>query len=154
MSASLATEGRAEPNLTPILDMVFQLITFFMLVINFKAAEMDVSLHLPVVGSARPVEFKGQDLLVLNVNRRGALRVRGEEIADVPGFIAKEAQASLFAARRHNPELKDGDELPSMVVIRADRQTPFRHLNAVIVNCQQHGFRSFSLKAMNRKASP
>ena len=28
---------KAEPNLTPILDMVFQLITFFMLVINFKA---------------------------------------------------------------------------------------------------------------------
>ena len=25
----------AEPNLTPMLDMVFQLVTFFMLVINF-----------------------------------------------------------------------------------------------------------------------
>jgi feruloyl esterase len=42
-----------EPNLTPILDMVFQLITFFMLVINFQAAAVDMSLKLPVVGSAR-----------------------------------------------------------------------------------------------------
>ena len=52
------TEGA--PNLTPILDMVFQLITFFMLVINFKAGQMDLSLKLPVVGSARPVDTKGR----------------------------------------------------------------------------------------------
>ena len=56
MSGQLSQEVKAEPNLTPILDMVFQLITFFMLVINFKSAEMDLSLKLPVVGSARPVE--------------------------------------------------------------------------------------------------
>ena len=48
--------------------MVFQLITFFMLVINFKSAEMDLSLKLPVVGSARPVlGGDGAQLLVLNV---------------------------------------------------------------------------------------
>ena len=32
---------RADPNLTPILDMVFQLITFFMLVINFRATDFN-----------------------------------------------------------------------------------------------------------------
>src|SRR5436190_1151310 len=51
--SAMSQEG-TEPNLTPILDMVFQLITFFMLVINFKSASMDLSLRLPVVGSARP----------------------------------------------------------------------------------------------------
>ena len=56
MSASMSHAAKAEPNLTPILDMVFQLITFFMLVINFKSAEMDLSLKLPVVGSALPLE--------------------------------------------------------------------------------------------------
>ena len=40
MSGKLSQEVKAEPNLTPILDMVFQLVTFFMLVINFKTAEM------------------------------------------------------------------------------------------------------------------
>ena len=52
--------GEGKPNLTPILDMVFQLITFFMLVINFKSASMDLSLRLPVVGTAKPVDAKGQ----------------------------------------------------------------------------------------------
>ena len=74
MSRLLSTEVKAEPNLTPILDMVFQLITFFMLVINFKSAEVDLCLKLPVVGSARPVDSKGQrDLLVLNIEHDGQL---------------------------------------------------------------------------------
>ena len=54
MSGSVSSEVTADPNLTPLLDMVFQLITFFMLVINFKSAELDLALDLPVVGSARP----------------------------------------------------------------------------------------------------
>ena len=69
MSGSVPGGGpKAEPNLTPILDMVFQLITFFMLVMNFKAAELDLSLRLPVIGSAKPPpEAKNVKLLVLNV---------------------------------------------------------------------------------------
>jgi biopolymer transport protein ExbD len=57
MSAHTSAE-RGEPNLTPILDMVFQLITFFMLVINFKTATLDLTLKLPVLGSARPVDSR------------------------------------------------------------------------------------------------
>ena len=69
-------EASAEPNLTPMLDMVFQLVTFFMLVINFKSAQLDMNLKLPVVGSARPVDTKGQqDLLVLNIDKTGQLTV-------------------------------------------------------------------------------
>jgi biopolymer transport protein ExbD len=147
----MSSRVRAEPNLTPILDMVFQLITFFMLVVNFKSASLDLSLKLPVVGSARPVESRGEDLLVLNINRQGVLRVYGQAVKDIAGYIATEAQASLWAARRDQPDLKPGDELPTTVVIRADRETPFHLLNQVITSCQEHGFRIFSLKAVNRK---
>ena len=50
----LATLDKAEPNLTPLLDIVFQLITFFMLVINFSNENYDARVRLPVAGSARP----------------------------------------------------------------------------------------------------
>lgn len=151
MSASMSHEANAEPNLTPILDMVFQLITFFMLVINFKSASMDLSLKLPVVYSARPVDTKGQEeLLILNIDTAGNLNVYGAP-RDVDSYIAGEAQASLLAARRNNLDLKPGDELPTTVVIRADRGTAFHLLNRVIKACQEHGFRRFSLKAKNRE---
>ena len=78
MSACSMQKIKAEPNLTPMLDMVFQLITFFMLVINFKSAALDLSLRLPVVGSARPVDTKGmEDLLILNITQDGKLIVYG-----------------------------------------------------------------------------
>ncbi len=68
MSGFVSGGKHVEPNLTPMLDMVFQLITFFMLVLNFKAAELDLTLMLPVIGSAKPVhQGEKTKLLVLNV---------------------------------------------------------------------------------------
>ncbi len=151
MSRLRHLDATAEPNLVPMLDLVFQLITFFMLVINFKSAQLDMNLKLPVIGSARPVDTKGQtDLLVLNINAEGQLTIYGIP-RDIEGYIASEAQASLMAARLKNPSLQPGDDLPTTVVIRADRATPFHLLNRVIQACQKQGFRSFALKALNRE---
>lgn len=150
MSSSQYHDASAEPNLTPMLDMVFQLVTFFMLVINFKSAQLDMNLKLPVVGSARPVDTKGQqDLLVLNIDKDGRLMVYNTP-KDIDSYVAGEAHSSLLAARQHNPQLQHGDDLPTTVVIRADRATPFHLLNRVIKACQENGFRNFSLKAMNK----
>jgi biopolymer transport protein ExbD len=152
MARLLSTDVKAEPNLTPILDMVFQLITFFMLVINFKSAELDLSLKLPVVGSARPVDTKGQrDLLVLNIAKTGNLTVQfGRTITNIDRYLRDEAQASMLAARMTAADLETGQELPTTIVIRADRATPFRNVNRVIKACQDNGFRRFALKALNK----
>lgn len=151
MSASMSHGANAEPNLTPMLDMVFQLVTFFMLVINFKGAAMDLSLKLPVVGSARPVDAKGkEELLVLNIDHEGQLKVYGESKPDVKGYIAEEARSYVAAAKQKDSKFQPGDSLPAIVVIRADQATPFELLNRVIKTCQDHGFQDFALKAMNR----
>jgi len=144
----------AQPNLTPLLDMVFQLITFFMLVINFKDAALDQSLTLPVLGSARPLDTKGQeDLLVLNIDAEGQLKVYGV-VRDVRTYIADEARQEEARLKAKNTPLKPGEELPTMVVIRADRATRFNLLNEIIKTCQQHNYRKFALKAMNRREGP
>ena len=81
MAASMSSELKAEPNLTPLLDVVFQLITFFMLVINFSNENYDQRVRLPVAGSARPVEDEqrvSEDRLVLNVDSEGHLLMGGE----------------------------------------------------------------------------
>lgn len=145
------SKSEGEADLTPMLDMVFQLITFFMLVINFKGAAMDLSLKLPVVGSARPLDSKGkEELLVLNIDRQGQLKVYGEPKQDVKGYIAEEARSFVESAKRKNRDFQPGDALPTIVVIRADEATPFELLNKMIRTCQDQGFRDFALKAMNR----
>jgi biopolymer transport protein ExbD len=143
------SEFKAEPNLTPLLDMVFQLITFFMLVLNFKGAEADMSLQLPVLGSARPVDTQGNEsLLVLNIDRQGKLKVYGKE-EDFKKFIANEAHLETERQKR-GKGFKPEDGLPTMVVIRADRATPFELLYDIMKTCQDHGYRKFALNAMNR----
>lgn len=151
MTASLSHEAAAEPNMTPILDMVFQLITFFMLVVNFKGAVLDQSLKLPIVGSAQPVEsVEGESLLVLNLDPDGKLKLYGLQ-KDTATYIASEAKASLRSARAKEPTIKEGDPLPTTVIIRADRLTPIQKVNEVVALCQKHGFRNFSFRAMNRR---
>ncbi len=154
MSGSVSTEANAEPNLTPMLDMVFQLVTFFMLVINFKTASTDLNLKLPVVGSARMVSTGGKELVVLNVDARGILRVYGIEKSDIEGYVRSEAESSVRSANgeRVGVELRLGSELPSIVVIRADQATPFKLLNRLIKACQDNGFRNFALKVRANEA--
>lgn len=140
---------KAEPNLTPLLDMVFQLITFFMLVLNFKGAEADLSLQLPVLGSARPLDTQGNEsMMVLNIDRQGRLKVYGEE-KDYKKFIAAESRLEKERQKR-KPDYNPEDGLPTMVVIRADRETTFDLVDQILTTCRDNGYRTFALNAMTR----
>ena len=138
----------AEPNLTPMLDMVFQLITFFMLVINFKGASMDMSLKLPVLGSARPLEYHGRfEAMTLNINTLGKVQAFGQPV-EIDPFIAREAK--LLRLQMEAQGMDKTKEFPVPIIIRADKNVQFKQLNQVIETCQKHGYRQFSLSAMTR----
>jgi len=149
----------ANLDMTPFLGLVYLLIGFFMVITNFKVAALDLAMKLPVVGSAQPVDTRGQEsVLILNMRSvktpegrdEVGLTVYGMPRFDVEGYIGGEAQASMLAARRTQPDIQAGDELPTTVVIRADQSTPFHLLNRVIRACQENGFRRFALKARPR----
>ncbi|HEV3416089.1 MAG TPA: biopolymer transporter ExbD [Pirellulales bacterium] len=154
MTASLSNKARAEPNLTPILDMVFQLITFFMLVINFKANLMDKAMDLPVIGSARPLDKDDKrSFFMLNLNNKGQFTVYGHPYTDegVPNYIATQAEIYKLAERRAHTDFDpDKDELPTTVIIRADKGTQFKKVYRLIQLCQDNGFRSFAFRAVNK----
>ena len=141
---------RAEPNLTPLLDMVFQLITFFMLVINFKGASLDLSLKLPVLGSARPLDRQGKlEPLLLNSDSEGRVHAYGQKV-DIEQHIGREARFLKEQLRIAGTPLGNG-ELPVPVIVRADRAAPFHLVNHVLTVCQNQGYRQFSLSAMTRE---
>ncbi len=166
MSGSVSSE-RITPNLTPILDMVFQLITFFMLVINFKAAELDQTLTLPVVGSAAPVLKSAGSYLVLNIKQddkhpEGFLAVYGNVYYKdaIDNFIKGRGEVHRAAANLTLDDVhgvdKEGQkvaekEIPTTVIIRADQTTPFHCVNRIIGLCQDNGYRSFALKTKYTK---
>lgn len=155
MSASTSREMKAEPNLTPLLDVVFQLITFFMLVINFSNENYDQRVRLPVAGSARPVEegekSATEDRLVLNIDKEGHLLMTGQVLPQQKAMEEIKHQAALVRLNLSSAGIKLNatKDLPTTIVLRADRDTPFSSLYSLITACQASGFRKFALKAMN-----
>jgi biopolymer transport protein ExbD len=154
MAATMHSEFKAEPNLTPLLDVVFQLITFFMLMINFSSDNYDRRITLPVAGSARPIEDEQQvseDRLVLNVDKDGHLLMGGEVQPLHKAIQTIKRQADLIRlnikAAGHKPDASGG--LQTTIVLRADRETQFSSVLGLIKACQAQGFRKFALKAMN-----
>jgi len=146
----------AEPNLTPILDMVFQLITFFMLVISFKTAAIDTSVRLPVVGSAQPKQGESErNFAVLNIDANGNLRVFGEA-CDLEKYLTEEAVHLRKAVSQRQVAAKDTKEreadLELAAVIRADRATSFGEMNRVLAACKAHGFRNVTFKVLEAES--
>ena len=157
MAGSVTTEIHAEPNLTPLLDVVFQLITFFMLVINFTAENYDQRVHLPVAGSARPVEDTqrvSEDRFVLNVDRDGHLLVGGQAQVLNEAIQTIKHQADLVKLNLKASGLKyePGSGLPTTIIFRADKDATFSSVMNLINACQTAGFRKFALKAMTSGA--
>lgn len=138
-------------NLTPMLDLVFQLITFFMLVTNFKGASMDLSLKLPVLGSARPLDYQGKlEPLLINLSAEGKIRSAGVN-HEIDPFIKREARFVKMQLKAAGTEIGPKSELPVPVIVRADKDVTFATLNHVIRTCQEEGYLQFSLSAMTRE---
>ena len=109
--------------LTPMIDIVFLLIAFFMTLISFVSAEL-VELSLPDANQSSVPEEPG-DRQYISVDIEGQAY-----FGSTP--IAYEALAdSLAAQRTAYPALK--------VFLRADAGTPHRHVNRVMEACAQAG---------------
>ncbi len=152
MSGSVSGEIRAEPNLTPLLDVVFQLITFFMLVFKISGDNYDQRVRLPVAGSVRPIEGAraDEDRLVLNIDGDGRLLWNGKILSVDEALKELRTQARLVEMNQKiRGKGQAGDSLPTTIVLRADRRASFATVYRYIQACQSFRFTKFALKAMN-----
>src|SRR5208337_696715 len=122
MSHGPSSSGsKAEPNLTPLLDMVLQLVMFFMMVCNFAMEQVNEEVKLPTAQSARPADKSEVEVLYLNLNSDGKVMVTGREyplsnMAEIKFYLKSMADEAKAAAERV------GDRsgiLKTVVIIRA-----------------------------------
>ena len=140
----MSQSNENDPNLTPILDMVFQLITFFMLVVSFKDHSVERDLKLPAIGSAVAVDTRdATSQLVLNINARGELIVFGVKRDDVEKYFRNEGASAKTIALRENPAYQPGQELPTTVVLRIDEACDYGAIDGIVRLAQSHGFLKF-----------
>ena len=79
MHGTSAPGVSAGPNLTPLLDVVLQLLMFFIICTNFKMEEVSTEIKLPKAHSARPVDKSDVDVLFVNMDHEGKVLVLGRE---------------------------------------------------------------------------
>src|SRR5438309_4410504 len=73
MSASVGSE-ELDINLTPLLDLVLQLIMFFMITVNFvRVDQFDNAITLPMASQAVPLDNTAEDWIFLNLDGGGKL---------------------------------------------------------------------------------
>jgi len=138
----------SEPNLTPLLDMVLQLVMFFMLVTNFVADEMSDKIKLPVASQAKPLTAKDTNFMYLNVDKAGHILIPGKEpIIDENDIMFN--MRSFVKVHRLNVDGKTPDKVLDQVtvIIRADKDSKFRDLHKTMVAIKKVGFKHLQLRA-------
>jgi biopolymer transport protein ExbD len=161
--------GLISPNLTPLLDVVLQLITFFMMLVHFgtKLEGANRAVRLPVAPAALPGSDLTFDRLPVALDRQGGLRV-GDKVLE--GREASAWWAAQAKARKAGLELLEpgesmsdrgtsltsgaspgSDELPTVVILRADREASYGMVRRTLAEAQGQGFARFSLVVLRRK---
>ncbi len=134
----------AEADLTPMIDMAFQLIAFFIVLVNFSDAEQNERVKLPTSELAKPPESPIDDPIFLHLTRQGTIFFGGEEIPSVAGvesYLVREA--NIMTRKGQSPT-------EATVIIRADAAAKAGHVRQLIQICQNARFEKFNLRAEER----
>ena len=130
-----------EGDLTPMIDMAFQLIAFFMLLINFSEVDRAEEITLPTSVLAVPPEERPDYQIILNLEPNGAVKFQGQQIDQIDSLRPIFVQEVNNAARENvgNP----GD---IAVIIRSHEDTPTGLVQKLIMKCQEEKLENFSLR--------
>jgi biopolymer transport protein ExbD len=131
----------AETDMTPMIDMTFQLITFFMFVMKVSDIESDARIKLPGSQIAKPPEGKPGQIYILQITSNNKVLHNGQDI-DTDRFD-KLLKLEIDTMRRLGKEPKD-----TIVLVRADSFAETGHVQRIIQVCQKNGLVNYSLRAV------
>ena len=142
-------ETEMDINMTPMIDVVFLLIIFFMVITDMTQQDLE-DLKLPVAKTAvadrpDPDEFRP----VVNIKTDGSIWVKRrmyfdpenpDEYKELRAFLS-----DVAAKMKRDPEA--GDDLPDEpLLIRADMNTPFKYIQKVMEQCGYKGVQIWKIQ--------
>jgi biopolymer transport protein ExbD len=127
----ISSEDEPAVNLTPLIDVVFILLIFFMVSTTFQR-ESEIKIELPEA-SSEPVEEKEEVLEIV-------IDIEGHYFIDEQQVVNTELETLKTAIQKF---LGEQTEMP--VVIRADRNTPYESVVRAMDATAQLGLLQMSL---------
>ena len=149
-------ETDMEMNMTPMIDVVFLLIIFFMIITDMTQKELE-ELELPMAMNAvedkpNPDEVRP----IVNVMQDGKIIVRGDTLHDpetpamanydaLKAYLVDKVRQMKFAPL---DEAKPGSPLvpDDPLLVRADEYTPFRHVQKIMEVCGLKGIQIWKVQ--------
>lgn len=129
----------AEGDMTSMIDMVFQLIAFFMVLINFSQDDQNAKISLPQSELAKPSEGPAEFPIVIHLDRDARIYMGANEgtVDSIRPLLSTE----VAVLKSNKKEAKDGN-----IIIRAHRNAPGGKVQDLIAKCQELGFEKFALR--------
>ena len=139
--------AQAEMDMTPMIDVTFQLIAFFMFVLNFSEVDQDQRVNLPSSELARPPEVAYESPITIQLTADDTMIFAGDQLtpAGLKQSLMREAQII-----KANPKKKVGDVT---VIIRADKVAKAGKVQEIIQMCQEAEFDTFALRGQSSDKS-
>ena len=121
----------ASLSITPLIDIVFLLLIFFLVATRFAEEDRELDVLLPSASEARPLTVKPREIFV-NIDKDGNYFVGGRVVnADAMYDI-------LLRASTDNPGHQS-------VVIRADKRVPLDYAVQVMNLCNKSNITNYTL---------
>ena len=127
-------------DMTPLIDLVFLLVTFFLLTVNLTDADQNERIRLPTSELAKPVETEPIQRLTLQITDVGTVIFGTKEYAFDGLRSLLESEKAFFQGRRTNPR-------DVQIVIRGDARGETGNVLEVLYLTQELGFGECKLRA-------
>jgi biopolymer transport protein ExbD len=151
---------KCEPNFTPLLDLVLQLVMFFMLCANFVLEQTSPEIQLPEANAAKALEKSEEDPFFLNVNEKGTVLLTPEQWIGDQHQLDNEIQIRNYMVAQAERDKKVAElkgqkwEKPTRpLILRADLRTPFEKTYAIMKACRKAGYEKVQLRVLLGKQS-
>lgn len=113
-------------NMTPMIDVVFLLIIFFLVSSHLAKQEVQLDLDLPQAASGQHPPDDGRPRVTINVLPAGEILLAGSEVDTEE--LARRLHVELHAA---------GQDLE--VRIRSDRRVAYQFIEPILIACSRAG---------------
>lgn len=121
----------ASLSLTPLIDVVFLLLIFFLVSTKFAEEEREMEVMLPEASEAQPLTSKPREMFI-NIDENGRYFVTGKILG------LAELEQVLKAAWVNNPGR-------ASVIIRADKRCQVEYLVAAMNACNKANIRDYKI---------
>lgn len=134
---SLSARGTVRWNMTPMIDVSFLLIIFFLVSSHLAQQEVQLELDLPEAASGEAFRADERRRIVFNILPDGSVATGGETLA------VSELEPLVRFEQQRDADLE--------VRIRADRQVPYGRVEPLLVACARAGVWNVTFSVVERE---